>query len=317
MKRLLLTGLIGLMFMGQMHGAASSNAPQLPPVNYTGTVAQLASNQSYVIWHENMPANPLQKDKRFIDSLRPDKSIKRFESYLQFPTDTRDNLLSAARATDAYISYRQSTNMFAYARWSAGIFAAFSFGLWRMHAANVLHVNWKHVLLSASLASAIAGIYCATRPDHAASGDINNIITLRTNGLPGAVYRLACGFYTAAPSLNCVYDGYFNLVELGTPCKPRHRDQITRNYGSHFAGAENLPMRNLKYVSFQEYFNHVHNYLCNDLASDAKLGALLAAEEKYYIPAYIPIATIATLTAGLVSGVGLARDYGLFTRVQG
>jgi hypothetical protein len=312
------------MLMGQMHGAASSGDTKLTPVNYTGTLAQLASPiKTYVIWHENMPDEfSLQKYKS-LNVLRPNDSKTNLEMHMQFHNVTRESLLTAARATDAYRSYRPSTNMFMYAGWNAGIFAALALGLYGMHAAKVLHVNWKHMLFSASLASALAGIYCATRPDHVTSDDKENIIAVRTEKLPSAVYSLACGFYTANSEYRCqpIHDGYFNQVELGAPASADHRNDIKSSPFALPSGAADLPMRNLKDVhnaQLERHFNHVRDYLCNDLASDAKLGAILAVEDQQNtIPAYIPIATIATLAAGLVSGVGLARDYGLFTRVQG
>jgi PAS domain-containing protein len=331
MKRLLLTGFLGLMLMGQMHGAASSSngaasssngaasssiniieltAAQLPKCQ--GTLAQLADGQSYLIPHEAMP---LQYDVKTL--CQPSNQCgELFKFVMPQSNCARADLLYSARQTNDYKYY----NMFTYAGWSASIFAALAFGLYGMHTAKILHVNWKHMLFSASLASALASIYCATRDNHVESDDIENIIALRTEKRSDAICRLALGYFITDEDerITTINRGFCHLLNTEPTCTEGHRRAINGILSNqNFSETDSLPMLNCgnnNRNGFTNYFELAHYYLCYNLASDKKLGALLAAKEKPAIPAYIPIATIA---AGLVSGVGLARDYGLFTRIQG
>jgi hypothetical protein len=327
MKRLHFASLLGLIFIGQAYGASSSNSLQLPPVNYTGTFAQLANINCMPLPHKNIP----KAFSQFCSSggfSRNEPS--QFEETMKpiipglFRKFTRNEVISAATASQAYTHHRlPNKNIYDYLRWSSGFAALLGSCLWVMHETDVLAVNWKHILLCASLASA-AGIYGSWDDISANNSEKQDIINLRTDPekMIRAVRRLAEGFTERwqPNSKNeevCnpvpVYEGYFNQHKLGADVTADYRSWMKSSSPAPH-NAEQLPLRNLKKTKIddiKDVYQHVYNHLW--ITSTNRLGTIYSAENiQYTIPVAIPCATTAAL---LVSGIALIRDFRL-SRIQ-
>lgn len=326
MKRLHFASLIGLLLIGQIQGASSSSSL----VNYRGTIAQLASYDYVRLPHQNMPqdfsSQPISRNQTSPFEQRMKQSIPGL-----FIKGKRDNIISAAKGSQAYIHYRPGKNIYDYFIWSGGVAALLGLGLYGMHTHDVLSVNWKHILFCASVASA-AGIYGSWDKSVTNNSEKDDILGLRTKPkkMVEAVRRLAEGFTKQWTNLSGVltcnttpiYAGYFNQFKLGDDLTLTQRERL---WLYSLNNANQLPLRDLGLTNnvidnvwlereMVVGYKAAYEYLLHDLASNDKLGTILAAEEKKYtIPAAIPMATLA---AGVVSGLGIMRDYRL-SRIQG